>query len=143
VLVEVSGAVRDSLIEATPHDDLVALLLTLDPDDLAYLVESVPADVLNAVSRGLEQADRSAFDEATRYGEESVGRYMSRLISAPVVDDRGKLIGRLTVDAVMDYVRDMSNLQALKSAGLTADEDLFASPWDSARNRGPGSRSTW
>ena len=59
------------------------------------------------------------------------------LISAPVVDDRGKLVGRLTVDAVMDFVREQANLQALKRAGLTADEDLFAGPWNSARNRWP------
>jgi magnesium transporter len=59
------------------------------------------------------------------------------LVSAPVVDDRGKLVGRLTVDAVMDVMRDASSLQALRTAGLNQDEDLFASLWDSARNRWP------
>jgi magnesium transporter len=59
------------------------------------------------------------------------------LVSAPVIDDRGKLVGRLTVDAVMDFVRDESNLRALKRAGLSGDEDLFAGPWQSARNRWP------
>ena len=37
------------------------------------------------------------------------------LVSAPVVDDRGKLVGRLTVDAVMDVLRDASSLQALRT----------------------------
>ncbi len=59
------------------------------------------------------------------------------LVSAPVIDERGKLVGRLTVDAVMDVMRDASSLQALRTAGLNQDEDLFASLWDSARNRGP------
>ena len=59
------------------------------------------------------------------------------LVSAPVVDDRGKLVGRLTVDTVMDLARDEADLRALKRAGLTRDEDLFAGPWDSARNRWP------
>ena len=59
------------------------------------------------------------------------------LVSAPVVDIRGKLVGRLTVDAAMDVLRDESSLQALRSAGLSEDEDLFASLWDSARNRWP------
>ena len=59
------------------------------------------------------------------------------LVSAPVVDERGKLVGRLTVDAAMDFLRDESNLQALKNAGLSGDEDLFAAPWNSARNRWP------
>ena len=59
------------------------------------------------------------------------------LVSAPVIDDRGKLVGRLTVDAVMDFVRSQADLRALKQAGLTRDEDLFASPMDSAFNRWP------
>jgi len=59
------------------------------------------------------------------------------LVSAPVVDDRGKLVGRLTVDAAMDFVRNEANLQALKRAGLRGDEDLFAAPLSSARNRWP------
>ena len=54
-----------------------------------------------------------------------------------MVDDRGKLVGRLTVDTVMDLARDEADLRALKRAGLTRDEDLFAGPWDSARNRWP------
>jgi magnesium transporter len=59
------------------------------------------------------------------------------LVSAPVVDDRGKLIGRLTVDGVIDFVRYTSGLRELQNAGLNRDEDLFASPWESARNRWP------
>jgi magnesium transporter len=59
------------------------------------------------------------------------------LVSAPVVDDRGKLIGRLTVDTVMDFVREEADLRALTQAGLSRDEDLFARPWDSALNRWP------
>lgn len=35
------------------------------------------------------------------------------LVSAPVVDDRGKLVGRLTVDTVMDLARDEADLRAL------------------------------
>jgi magnesium transporter len=57
------------------------------------------------------------------------------LVSAPVVDERGKLLGRLTVDAVMDFVREQAEVQALRRAGLAGDEDLYASLWESARNR--------
>ena len=59
------------------------------------------------------------------------------LVSAPVVDERGKLIGRLTVDAAMDVMRQQADLQALRTAGLREDEDLFAAPLASARNRWP------
>ena len=37
----------------------------------------------------------------------------------------------------MDVLRDQSNLQALRTAGLSGEEDLFAAPWESARNRWP------
>jgi magnesium transporter len=59
------------------------------------------------------------------------------LVSAPVVDDRGKLVGRVAVEAVMDLLRQEADLRALRSAGLSRDEDLFAAPWASARNRWP------
>lgn len=73
--------------------------------------------------------------DAARDAVKAFERY--DLVSAPVVDDRGKLIGRLTVDAAMDFVRYESGLQALQQAGLARDEDLFAAPLRSARNRWP------
>jgi magnesium transporter len=57
------------------------------------------------------------------------------LVSAPVVDDRGKLLGRVTVDAVMDFARRRREVQALQRAGLAGEEDLFAPVLASARNR--------
>jgi magnesium transporter len=59
------------------------------------------------------------------------------LVSAPVVTERGKLLGRLTVDSVMDFVRRSADSDALAMAGLRGGEDLFASVWHSARNRSP------
>ena len=59
------------------------------------------------------------------------------LVSAPVVTDRGKLLGRLSVAAVMDFVRVTADADALAMAGLRGGEDLFASVWESARNRSP------
>jgi magnesium transporter len=221
--VEVSRVVREWLVEATPQQSLVEMLLTLDPEDLGYVSESIPPAILNDVSRALASADRQAFEESIQYDEEQIGHHMTRewvmvsesstvhqaieelrrlgelplqtdrifvgdarhvfrgsiplptllvkdpsspvigavsadtvtfeptehvhqavkaferydLVSAPVVDDRGKLVGRLTVDTVMDLARDEADLRALKRAGLTRDEDLFAGPWDSARNRWP------
>ena len=59
------------------------------------------------------------------------------LVSAPVVDERGKLIGRVTIDRVMDYVRESSEQVALNRAGLRGAEDLFASVRQSVHNRWP------
>jgi magnesium transporter len=59
------------------------------------------------------------------------------LLSAPVVNERGKLVGRLTVDAVMDFIRKDAEHDALAMAGLRGAEDLFAPVLEAARNRSP------
>jgi magnesium transporter len=59
------------------------------------------------------------------------------LVSMPVVNDRGKLVGRVTVDAVIDFIRDTADKDVLAMAGLSGSEDIFASVWVSARNRSP------
>jgi magnesium transporter len=57
------------------------------------------------------------------------------LVSAPVVDANGRLIGRLTVDEVVDVIREEGEQEVLAKAGLREEEDLFASVWNSAKNR--------
>ena len=57
------------------------------------------------------------------------------LISAPVVDKNGKLIGRLTIDEMVDLIREESESEVLNMAGLREDEDVFASVWKSVGNR--------
>ena len=47
-------------------------------------------------------------------------------VSAPVVDENNVLLGRITVDDVIDIIRDQAEHQALGAAGLDEDEDLFA-----------------
>ncbi|MBY4677339.1 magnesium transporter [Marinobacterium arenosum] len=48
------------------------------------------------------------------------------LLSAPVVDERGYLLGRITVDDVIDVLRDEANREILGRAGLEQHPDLFA-----------------
>ena len=57
------------------------------------------------------------------------------LVSAPVVDQQGCLVGRMTVNAVMDYIQEAKDSEMLSAGGLREDEDLFASVWNSVRNR--------
>ncbi|WP_027079258.1 magnesium transporter [Luteimonas mephitis] len=47
-------------------------------------------------------------------------------ISAPVVDDGNILLGRITIDDVVDIIRDQAEHQALSAAGLDEDEDMFS-----------------
>ena len=57
------------------------------------------------------------------------------LVSAPVVDGNGQLIGRLTVNAVVDHIRAKSAETQLAKGGLSQEEDIFASVTASFRNR--------
>jgi magnesium transporter len=56
-------------------------------------------------------------------------------ISAPVVDDNNILLGRITIDDVVDIIREQAEHQALGAAGLDEDEDLFSPVHRAVRGR--------
>ena len=98
------------------------VLLLNEPDTEVAQVLRSDVLVLNAIDEVSEAAQ--AFE---RYD----------LVSAPVVDAAGRLIGRLTIEQVVDIIREESEEQALSNAGLREEEDVFAGLWDSLLNRGP------
>ncbi|MDH3279704.1 MAG: magnesium transporter [Gammaproteobacteria bacterium] len=57
------------------------------------------------------------------------------LISAPVVDDEHKLLGRITIDDVVDVIREDADHSVMARAGLKQEEDIFAPVSRSARSR--------
>lgn len=57
------------------------------------------------------------------------------LISAPVVDSSNKLLGRITIDDVVDVIREEADHSVLSMAGLNDEEDLFAPVLPSASRR--------
>lgn len=57
------------------------------------------------------------------------------LMSAPVVDDAGRLIGRITVDDVVDLIREDSDRAVMQMAGLDDEADMFAPVLVSSRRR--------
>ena len=103
---------------------------------------SLPIDVLllgdpSAPVASLVNADVVTFAPEAEAAQAARSFERYDLVSAPVVDDRGKLIGRLTVDVVMDVLREEAERRELSRAGLRGEEDMFASTWASARNRWP------
>jgi len=72
-------------------------------------------------------------DEKAQDGALAFERY--DLVSAPVVDGDGKLIGRVTVNSVVDFIREETDSEKLSAGGLREEEDLFASVWSSVKNR--------
>jgi len=221
ILLEVSEAVRESLIASMDSAELVAAAETLEADELADIAADLPAGVMEEVVQSLPVEERERLRAALSYPEGSVGalmdfdhvavredvnleaatRYLRRmdelpdhtdqlfvvdraqrlkgtlplarlivsdlehevakvmvaesvkfspqdsaedaasaferydLVSAPVVDAADTLIGRLTVNAVVDHIRERSEESRLAEAGLRQEEDVFAPVLDSFKNR--------
>jgi len=57
------------------------------------------------------------------------------LVSAPVVDDDNRLIGRVTVDDVVDLIREEAEQSVMSMAGLSQEDDTFSPVFRSARRR--------
>ncbi|TDK27405.1 magnesium transporter [Luteimonas aestuarii] len=89
---------------------------------LQDLVTHEPGTPLNKLID--DELDSIHVDESA----EQVARLFSDndWVSAPVVDDGNVLLGRITVDDVVDIIREQAEHQALGAAGLDEDEDLFS-----------------
>lgn len=221
ILLEVSDAVRETLIAHMDEKELVAATGQLDTDEIADLAPDLPREVILDVFKSLPVEEREQLRAAMSYPEDSVGalmdfdvisirddvrievvlRYLRRLeempdhtdqlfvvdreehlkgllpinrllvsdpetlvaevmtkefgdfqpdekaqdaalaferydlVSAPVIDGSGRLIGRVTVNAVVDFIREATDSDRLSAGGLREDEDLFASVWKSVKNR--------
>lgn len=221
ILLEVSDAVRETLIADMDDHELLAAAKEMDADELADLAAELPRDVVHELMETLDAQQRERVRSALSYEENQVGalmdfemvtiredvslevvlRYLRRLkelpghtdklfvvdydgvlkgvlpikrllvndperhvsevmasdpvtfhpdadayeaaqaferydlVSTPVVDKSGKLIGRLTIDEMVDLIREESESEVLNMAGLREEEDIFASVWKSLRNR--------
>ncbi len=223
VLLEVSDAVRDTLLADMNNAEIVAATQDLDVDEIADLAPDLPDEVVQDIIEAQDVEDRAQLQTALSYTEDTVGSLMDfevvaisddvdceaalrylrgydelpgqtdalfvtdrdghlrgalplnrllvtnpdveiaglydsdvvsfvpdsdadgaaqaferyNLICAPVLDPQGKILGRVTVDSVLEYVRDRQEAQELGKVGLREEEDIFASVWASAKNRGP------
>jgi len=79
--------------------------------------------------------------EAPRIAPETTNNEVARLfqdrdlVSAAVVDTGGRLLGRITVDDVVDVIREEAAHEVMSSAGLRDEEDVFAGVIPSTRRR--------
>lgn len=221
ILLEVSDAVRETLIADMDDHEIIAAAKDMDANELADLAPEIPNDVLQGLMQSLDSQERERVESALSYEEDQVGalmdfeivsirnditlevvlRYLRRLkefpshtdklfvvdknailkgilpikklllndpdklvadvmaddpvifhpqenaseaaqaferydlISAPVVDNKGKLVGRLTIDEMVDLIREETETEMLNMAGLREEEDIFASVWHSVHNR--------
>ena len=57
------------------------------------------------------------------------------LLAIPVVDEENKLVGIITVDDVIDVIKDEATEDILRLAGVSADEHVLTGPFESWRKR--------
>lgn len=95
-------------------------ILTRDPDALVQAVMEHEREPLHDHLSDRDVAQR--FENAD-------------LVSAPVVDNTGILLGRITIDDVVDVIRAEADHNLMAMAGLNEEEDLFAPVRTAARRR--------
>lgn len=221
ILLEVSDAVRETLLADMDTEEIIAAAKELDVDELAELAPELPHDVVYELIESLDAQQRERVRSALSYEEDQIGaimdyemvtirddvalevvlRYLRRLkelpdhmdkifvvdydgilkgvlpikrllvndpdktvadvmaadpvsfypdensahaaqaferydlVSAPVIEKSGRLVGRLTIDEMVDVIREESEEETLNRAGLREEEDIFASVWKSISNR--------
>ncbi|MFT7307344.1 MAG: magnesium transporter, partial [Candidatus Azotimanducaceae bacterium] len=118
-------AMTDNIFVVNHRDEYIGLL------PLRRLLVSDPSMTVREVM----VTDIDPIDAETH--ESEVASIFSRydLVSAPVIDSNGLLLGRITIDDVVDVIKDEADHSLLSMAGLTEDDDAFAPIWRSARSR--------
>lgn len=83
--------------------------------------------------------DRQVISVRVDLDQEQVAQVFKRydLVSLPVVDAQGKLLGRITIDDVVDVLEEEATEDIYKLAGLGGEEAVLDSPWRSIRRRLP------
>lgn len=106
----------DSLYVVDHHDGYLGTLplSQVVSRDRALTVSNVMSHQIEAIPANMPDSD-----VALRFEKHD-------LISAPVVDKDNRLLGRITIDDVVDVIRDEAEHSMLSMAGLGEDEDTFA-----------------
>ncbi len=100
---------------------LITSLLTEEPEQMVETL--INNDFSKPVSADTDEAEVALLFE------------QRNLISAPVIDENNQLIGRITIDDVVDVIRDQAEHSVMSMVGLDEDEDVFAPIIQSSKRR--------
>ncbi len=72
-------------------------------------------------------------DDSAEQASFAFERY--ELIASPVIDENNRLVGRICIDDIVDFMRESSEQQMLRQIGFISGEDRLAGIWSGAKNR--------
>jgi magnesium transporter len=113
---EALPAMTDNLFVVNRSDEFVGLLplsklLTTDPE---MTVREIMTTDVEPIPAGMSDTEVANLFEKNDW------------VSAPVVDEHGKLLGRITIDDVVDVIREDADHTLSGIVGLSEEEDTFA-----------------
>ena len=91
---------------------LISTLLTEEPEQV--IMSLINSDFSKPIHADTDEAEVALLFE------------QRNLISAPVIDENNQLVGRITIDDVVDVIRDQAEHSVMSMVGLDEDEDVFA-----------------
>jgi magnesium transporter len=143
--VEVASGTRvDHAIEIIRRhiDEVPDIHTVFVVDDGRHLIGVLPLRklILARPDDSVEQVmDHRVISARVDLDQEQVAQLFQRydLLSLPVVDHQGTLLGRITIDDVVDVLEEEATEDIYKLGGLGGEDAVFDSPWRSIRRRLP------
>ncbi len=143
VKVPENSTIRDALqavIDASDEVEHIYNVFVVDQEK--SLIGSIPLQSLITTSRltpVIEAIDKSIPSVYVDVDQEEVARMFEKydLVSLPVVDYNNKLLGRITVDDIVDVMEEETSEDLYRIAGLGEDDNIFNSPLESVKKRLP------
>jgi magnesium transporter len=137
------STIRDALqavIDAS--DEVEHIYNVFVVDEATRLIGAVPLQSLITTSRltpVTEAIDKSIPSAHVDVDQEEVARMFEKydLVSLPVVDHDNRLLGRITVDDIVDVMEEETSEDLYRIAGLGEDDNIFNGPLQSVRKRLP------
>jgi magnesium transporter len=132
------GETIDMLRESDDLPDHFSEIFVIRPN--VHLVGTVPLDRLLRASRDIpvkSLVEEEPYAIRADLDQEELARQFERydLISAPVIDRDGRLVGVITVDDVVDVIQEEAQEDMLALGGVSGDESLADNVFDIAKNR--------
>lgn len=133
------GALDDIIRQSEEMEEFYTIYVVEDDDTLQGVVSIKNIIKAHADAKISDLLKTDPVYVKANVDQEEVARLISQynLTTIPVVDDHMKLLGRITVDDIIDVMEEESTEDILKFSGVSEDEELSGSWQDAVKSRLP------